>query len=198
MSGGDLVRQDNIDKKWMILDGPYGTGFSAFPGVPTASPWSIMDRTDSEANSRDVGNVNKLKIMCFGRDAALEEVLVEVWGYHEDGPPDFLGELKWILGSVSAGVDATLLPADIAKYIPGLRSAIADDSNWYGADVVTVNTAGVYGAEIWNINNGIATKMNLANIVLDISGTGHSHLGVHMVAGATPAAAAFLMSIPVE
>lgn len=196
MSGGDLVRQDNIDKKWMLLDGPYGTGFSAFPGVPTASPWSIMDRTDSEANSRDVGNVNKLKIMCFGRDAAIETLFSELWGYHDDGPPDFLCALQWDLGSVSAGADATLLPADIDKFSPHLKSAIGDGNNWFGADVVAITTSGVYGDGILDLNVGIATKMNLANAILDLKQTGHTYLGIHMVAGT--AAAGFLMSVPVE
>lgn len=196
MSGGDIVRQSMLDNRWSLLAGPHGTGFTAMPGVPTATPWSIMDRTDAEANAHDVGMLNRLKIIGIGRDGAAETFLAEFWGYHEDGPPDFLGLLTFTLGSVTPGTDATFLDADIAKMTQGVRSGLQDGASWFGADTIVVTTAGVFGAGIFSLSTAVATKMNLMNVILNLKNTGHSHIGVHLVSGT--AAAGALLYVPVD
>ncbi len=195
MSGGDNVQLRKIDRKWGLFIGPFGTGFSAAPALPSASPWSIMDITDSLSRAKDMGNINKLKLVGFARDGATETFETEIWGYHDDGPPEFLGILTWTLGSVTAGVDATLLPADMDK-LGSEFSEARDGANWYGCDIVALSTFGVYSTGIFDLNVGIAAKMNLANVIIDLDTVGCTYLGIHM--NLVTAAAAFVMYVPVE
>lgn len=195
MSGGRLIKQTQISRKWGLFDGPYGTGFPAAPGFPDASPWSIMDRADSESRSRDMTGISKIKFVCLGRGVPNNVAAFELWGYHEDGPPDFLGSISWQLGSPSAGVDATFLPADISKFSPEISAPMGDGANWYGADVTGL-APGVYGSDICDLNQGVLAKMNLANTILDISGMGLTHIGSHCLLSSMAAAA--MLYIPVN
>lgn len=195
MSGGRLIKQTQISCKWGLFDGPYGSGFATAPGIPTATPWSIMDRTDLESRSRDMAGISKIKFICLGRGVVDSQSLFELWGYHEDGPPDFLGAPWWQLGEPTAGVDATFLPSDIAKFSPEIAGPMGDGSNWYGADVFGT-MSGVFGTSVYDTNPGIPDKMNLANIVLDISGMGLTHIGSHCFLLSMTAAA--MLYIPVN
>ncbi len=196
MSGGNVIKTRILDRKSGLFVGPHGTGFSAMPGRPSASPWSIMDRTDSEARAKDMGNLNTFKLLGFGRGDDSQNFTTALWGYHDNGPPDFLGEILWTLGGVVAGVDATLLPADMEK-LGSEFSEAKDGSNWYGCDGISLPVAGVYNtADVYTFSTSKTAFMNLARVTINLKKTGHTYLGIHMISGT--AAAGLIMYQPIN
>jgi len=190
------TRQGKMDAKWGLLHPPVGTGFAASIAHPvSAGGWDIYDINDA----RDQGTLhikemheNKIKIMCLGRDALNESAELDVWGFHDDGPPMYLGRPTFSLhGTLSAG--AQYSDAQINKFVQEISSELSDGSAWFGAEDAVITLPGQYTALV--TRNGLA-NLDQGYIEVDLGAGGFTHIGTNLLE--TTMAAAAVIYIPID